>query len=68
MVEPAALLLRSTDVETQLEGQLLLEEVSKDTEIRKAVLIALITLLTPRTTERQPLPLPLSLQQASAAK
>ena len=68
MVEPAGLLLRSTDVETQLEGQLLLQEIAKDTDAREAVLIALITLLNPTATKGQPLPLPLSLQQSSSAK
>ena len=68
VVEPAALLLRSTDVETQLEGQLLLQEVAKDADSREAVLIALITLLNPTAIEGQHLPLPLSLQQSSSAK
>lgn len=68
VVEPACILLRSTDSETQLEGQLLLRDVASNAETRKVLIISLISLLTPDDTKGKLLPLPISLQQAASAK
>lgn len=74
VIEPACLLLRSIDAETQLEGQLLLKEVASNEETLQPVVMSLLSALTLNnnnnitSSSEQPPPLPLCLQQACASK